>query len=77
MIAEFPPRAGMTWPCGPECRHGRTLAGTYGEWLWCDHPKAGGCIVRAGHECDNYDPSPKPASTLASAQLKGVRALDV
>jgi len=77
MIAELPPRAGMIWPCGPECRHGRTLPGTYGEWLWCDHPKAGGCIVRAGHECANYDPSPKPTSALASAQLKGVRALDV
>ena len=51
MIAELPlpTGAGQRWPCGPECRHGRTLPGTYGEWLWCDHPAAGGCIVHAGH----------------------------
>ncbi|MFM9032635.1 MAG: hypothetical protein ACKOTF_18560 [Opitutaceae bacterium] len=37
------------------------MAGTYAEWLWCDHPKAGGCVVRASHECAYYNPIPKPS----------------
>jgi hypothetical protein len=67
MIAELPPSAaaGVIWPCGPECRHARTLAGTYGEWLWCEHPETGGCIVRAGRECMNYNPDPKPPPALS------------
>ena len=72
MIAELPlpTGAGQRWPCGPECRHGRTLPGTYGEWLWCDHPAAGGCIVHAGHECAHYDPTPRPPPVrVATAAL--------
>ena len=65
MIAELRPAAGtgVIWPCGPECRHGRPLTGNYGDWLWCDHPVAGGGIVHAVHECAHYDPTPKPPPT--------------
>jgi hypothetical protein len=73
MIADLPSSAGagMIWPCGPECRHARALAGTYGEWLWCDDPKAGGCIVRAGHECAYYNPIPNPPRVqIPAAKLK-------
>jgi hypothetical protein len=71
MIAEFPPpvRPGRVWPCGPECRYGRTLPGTYGEWLWCDHPVAGGHVVRAGVECAGYDPTPRPPPVRPAAAL--------
>lgn len=55
------------WPCGPECRHAQPLAGTFGEWLWCQNPDRGGRPVREGHECIHYQAttSTEPVAPLA------------
>ena len=57
MPPELPPRPAhwQQWPCGPECRCARPVTGTYGEWVWCDHPQRGGRLVREGRDCLHYE----------------------
>jgi hypothetical protein len=51
------PVSWQQWPCGPECRHAQPMTGTYGEWLWCNHPQIGASVARAGLECIYYEDS--------------------
>lgn len=56
-----PPGPIERWPCGLDCQYATALAGTYGDWIWCTHPKVGGRLMRDGLECAYFRAQGEPA----------------
>ena len=52
------------WPCGPDCIHARTMPGSYGEWIWCEHPGADERMRRSGQECPRFQSTGGMPGTL-------------
>jgi hypothetical protein len=47
-------------PCGPECRHARSLAHGAGEWIWCIRRGEPRFVGRGASECISFAPSAFP-----------------
>ena len=58
-----PATPSVRMPCGPDCAYARVLPGSYGEWIWCEHPLVGGRLMREGIECGSFQsPAGSPRS---------------